>query len=36
MVDFSPKGGPKDVLGIYDENEDGIRWPDNNLWKKKA
>ena len=35
FVDFSPKGGPKDLLGVYDEVDGGIRWPDKNLWKKQ-
>ena len=34
FVDFSPKGGPKDLLGVFDEVDGGIRWPDKNLWKK--
>eukprot|EP00607_Mallomonas_marina_P008562 CAMPEP_0182418224 /NCGR_PEP_ID=MMETSP1167-20130531/2712_1 /TAXON_ID=2988 /ORGANISM="Mallomonas Sp, Strain CCMP3275" /LENGTH=161 /DNA_ID=CAMNT_0024592341 /DNA_START=117 /DNA_END=602 /DNA_ORIENTATION=+ len=34
FVDFSPKGGPSDLLGAYDEKDGGIRWPDNNLWSK--
>ncbi|EKX44660.1 hypothetical protein GUITHDRAFT_152936 [Guillardia theta CCMP2712] len=32
FVDFSPKGGPKDLLGNWED--DGIRWPDNNKWTK--
>ena len=28
-------GGPKDLLGVWDEVDNGIKWPDNNLWKKK-
>ena len=35
LVDFSKKGGPKDLLGVYEYDNGGIRWPDNNLWKKK-
>jgi hypothetical protein len=32
-VDFSPKGGPKDFQGYYDEDKKGIRWVlDNNFW----
>ena len=34
FVDFSPKGGPKDLLGVWDEKKIGIEWPDGNLWKK--
>jgi len=33
FVDFSPKGGPKDLLGKWDGS--GIRWPDGNKWSKK-
>lgn len=34
FVDFSPKGGPKDLLGVYNEDLNGIKWPDGNLWTK--
>lgn len=34
FVDFSPKGGPKDLKGEWDVN--GIKWPDGNKWEKKA
>lgn len=30
LVDFSPKGGPKDLQGVI--TEDGITWPDGNKW----
>ena len=33
FVDFSPKGGPKDLKGVWDGS--GIRWPDGNKWSKK-
>lgn len=33
LVDFSPKGGPKDLKGLWDG--DGIRWPDGNKWSLK-
>lgn len=33
FVDFSPKGGPKDLKGVWDGS--GIRWPDGNKWTKK-
>ncbi|KAJ9440211.1 hypothetical protein DIPPA_13331 [Diplonema papillatum] len=33
VVDFSPKGGPKNIMGKHDE--DGVRWPDGNKWEKK-
>merc|ERR1712094_99040 len=32
-VDFSPKGGPKDVTGTWN-GEDGITFPDGNTWAK--
>lgn len=33
FVDFSPKGGPKDLKGVWEpEPVPGIRWPDGNLW----
>jgi hypothetical protein len=31
-VDFSPKGGPKDVVGKWSDN--GIVFPDGNKWSK--
>lgn len=34
FVDFSPKGGPKNLLGKWEE--DGIRWPDSNKWTKAS
>lgn len=34
FVDFSPKGGPSDLLGVYNEKADGIKWPDGNMWMK--
>jgi hypothetical protein len=33
LVDFTPKGGPKDLKGVWDG--DGIRWPDGNKWALK-
>eukprot|EP01082_Thalassiosira_pseudonana_P010239 g9131.t1 g9131 contig35:103283-103977(+) len=33
FVDFSSKGGPKDLVGKWDEN--GIRWPDGNKWTRQ-
>ena len=31
IIDFSPKGGPKDFEGVWEK--DGIRFPkDNNKW----
>jgi len=32
MVDFTPKGGPKDVVGMWKEG--GIVFPDGNKWSK--
>mmetsp|Transcript_7605 Transcript_7605/g.9377 ORF Transcript_7605/g.9377 Transcript_7605/m.9377 type:complete len:160 (+) Transcript_7605:69-548(+) len=33
FVDFSPKGGPKDLKGIWEaKGNAGIRWPDGNKW----
>jgi len=34
FVDFSPKGGPPDLLGVYNERAAEIKWPDGNAWKK--
>jgi hypothetical protein len=38
LVDFSPKGGPADLRGVWEEGEaggsPGIRWPDGNKWTK--
>lgn len=34
-VDFSPKGGPKDLVGKWeDAAPQGIRWPDSNKWTR--
>lgn len=33
LIDFSPKGGPKDLVGKWDV--DGITFPDGNKWTKK-
>mmetsp|Transcript_1867 Transcript_1867/g.4735 ORF Transcript_1867/g.4735 Transcript_1867/m.4735 type:complete len:156 (-) Transcript_1867:57-524(-) len=32
LIDFSPKGGPKNLLGTWDTN--GIKFPDGNKWTK--
>eukprot|EP00667_Euglena_gracilis_P024415 EG_transcript_28098 len=32
LIDFSPKGGPRDLLAKYEPG--GIRFPDGNLWRK--
>lgn len=34
FVDFSPKGGPSNLLGVYNDADNGIKWPDGNLWSK--
>lgn len=34
FVDFSPKGGPSNLLGVFNEEKNGISWPDGNLWGK--
>ena len=39
LVDFSPKGGPRNLLGQWEaaspsSPSDGIRWPDSNKWSK--
>lgn len=34
-VDFSPKGGPKDLKGLFDADKRAIRWPDGNVWTMK-
>ena len=36
LVDFTPKGGPKDLKGVWEpEPVPGIRWPDGNIWTAK-
>lgn len=36
FVDFSPKGGPTDLKGIWDDSTPkGIKWPDGNKWTIK-
>jgi hypothetical protein len=36
LVDFTPKGGPKDLKGVYDKGAaPGIIWPDGNKWTFK-
>ncbi len=32
FIDFTPKGGPKDLLGKWDS--DGVVFPDGNKWSK--
>jgi hypothetical protein len=34
FVDFSPKGGPKDLTGTWEAEAPGIRFPDGNKWTK--
>jgi hypothetical protein len=36
FVDFTPKGGPKDLKGVYDATGRAIVWPDGNSWKLKS
>jgi len=33
FVDFTPKGGPKDLKGVWDGS--GINWPDGSKWSIK-
>lgn len=36
FVDFSPKGGPANLLGKWENTSPpGIRWPDSYKWTKK-
>jgi len=35
MIDFSPKGGPKDVKATFVIGK-GLTFPDGNVWTKKA
>lgn len=35
FVDFSPKGGPKDLKGLFDSKQRTISWPDGNVWSLK-
>ena len=34
-VDFSPKGGPKDLLAKWSPKKNGIEFPDGNVWPKQ-
>ena len=34
LVDFSPKGGPPNLLGKYNAKMNAIQWPDGNAWTK--
>lgn len=37
LIDFSPKGGPKNLLGKYETfGAPGIVFPDGNKWTKVA
>jgi hypothetical protein len=37
FVDFSPKGGPPGLKGIWDNSAPaGIKWPDGNKWPLKG
>eukprot|EP00746_Dinoflagellata_sp_MGD_P163413 gnl/MRDRNA2_/MRDRNA2_91436_c0_seq1.p1 gnl/MRDRNA2_/MRDRNA2_91436_c0~~gnl/MRDRNA2_/MRDRNA2_91436_c0_seq1.p1 ORF type:complete len:242 (+),score=31.42 gnl/MRDRNA2_/MRDRNA2_91436_c0_seq1:71-796(+) len=33
-VDFSPKGGPADLAGTFDQMKQRLVWPDGNSWTK--
>ena len=35
LVDFSPKGGPKDLLAKWSPTKNGIEFPDGNVWPKQ-
>lgn len=36
LVDFSAKGGPANIKGVWeDKSPAGIRWPDGNKWTVK-
>lgn len=37
LVDFTPKGGPANLEGIYDDetSPESIKWPDGNRWTMK-
>jgi hypothetical protein len=35
FIDFTPKGGPKDMTGLWEDDTPGIRFPDGNKWTKK-
>jgi hypothetical protein len=34
IVDFRPKGGPKNLLARWSNCRKGIAFPDGNLWSK--
>jgi len=34
LIDFSPKGGPKDLLAKWSKQMDAIEFPDGNKWPK--
>lgn len=34
LIDFSPKGGPKDLQAHWDAQKNGICFPDGNCWVK--
>ena len=35
FVDFCPKGGPANLLGVYNDQMAGFKWPDGNMWTQK-
>ena len=34
VIDFSSKGGPSDLSGVWDAEKVGITWSDGNTWPK--
>lgn len=36
IVDFSSKGGPSNLSGKYDDENQAINWEDGNSWTKLA
>jgi len=34
VVDFSPKGGPSDFYGQFEEDKNAIIWQDGNMWQR--
>lgn len=36
IIDFSPKGGPKDVTAVFKTGVNKIVFPDGNVWSKQA
>ena len=34
-MNFAPKGGPKDLKGVYVPSDDAIHWSDGNTWRRE-